>query len=177
MNNPINLVWAVPINHARLGARVEAYVESKAAITVFRLCVEKSNLWSRLPPELVDIMANKIKYLAYQDTIAYWLRAEGCVANTCVMADHFNVEEILEFKDCDCSVASSESKATSCHCVDDVEDIVLPEKHKRHDDTIKGHLRKIWWSATSQKFARYIDVSNLALDTLLRKSRKIDAER
>ena len=67
-------VWALEVDDTRLGARIEAYVLTKAQITTFRLVVQNYNLGPlhSLPAELVEGIFNELKDLVYKDRMAYW---------------------------------------------------------------------------------------------------------
>lgn len=58
MDGKISLAWAVEVDYCQLGARLEAYVETKAQITTFRACVLRSvfKAVSAMPPELVEMV-------------------------------------------------------------------------------------------------------------------------
>ena len=47
MDHHIDIAWALEIPHAQLGARLEAYIETKPTITAFRACLRQL----RLPPK------------------------------------------------------------------------------------------------------------------------------
>lgn len=43
MTNTVRSTWAIPVSACLLGARLEAYVESKVTISTFRLCAQYGN--------------------------------------------------------------------------------------------------------------------------------------
>ena len=58
----IIMAWATPVSLAQLGARVEAYVETKAAMTTFRLAVRHSTLavLHNIPEDIMEMIAGNV---------------------------------------------------------------------------------------------------------------------
>ena len=61
MPSKVTVAWAVPVDAATLGARLEAYAETKAATRTFRLCAKyaSDSVIESLPEEIIR------KYLLY----------------------------------------------------------------------------------------------------------------
>lgn len=71
MAHSVSLAWAINLQYTQLGARLEAYVEIKAAITTLKACVlhTDSPAMSKVPLELIDSMADNLKDLIYNSRI------------------------------------------------------------------------------------------------------------
>ena len=76
MANTVRLTWAIPVSAHLLGARLEAYVESKATISTFRLCARHGNPLvapaARLPAELIDDVVEYIELSFFEKTLPPW---------------------------------------------------------------------------------------------------------
>lgn len=83
MENTFRLTWAVPVSAVLLGARLEAYVESKATISTFRLCAKYGNLSvapvARLPTELIDEILGHIRHGFFEKRLSDWENDIGCL--------------------------------------------------------------------------------------------------
>ena len=64
----IIMAWATPVSVAQLGARLFAYVETKAAITTFRLVLRHISLTAcrKLPEEVVSLITSKVRDIAFE---------------------------------------------------------------------------------------------------------------
>jgi len=147
MQDAITLAWAIRVDHAQLGARLEAYVETKAAISTLRACIAHSDIpsMSNLPPELVAMIVGTLKDLIYLLKIQDWNTARRCLLNDCSFKDHFTEEELWDL--------DYDSR---------YEEELMPESMDIHQDTVHTHLRKITPLASNNvvpKFARCIEVS------------------
>ncbi|KAL6712983.1 hypothetical protein ACLMJK_009379 [Lecanora helva] len=142
----INLAWAVPVDHAQLGARLETYVETKAAITTFRACLSHSSIPSmrNLPPEVMEMIAAALKDIAYVPKIRGWNRASKCVANNCKLEDHYSESDVRgAYFACDYSKHADE--------------MLFEYYLERHPVAMKNHLRKINfdWVAKDNKVSKF----------------------
>lgn len=83
MERLTRLTWATPVEAHILGASLEAYVESKASITTFKLCAQhgKSSLApvSTLPAELLNLVAGYIERSFFDEHISVWEESMNCV--------------------------------------------------------------------------------------------------
>lgn len=86
MRAHISLAWAINVDHAQLGALLEAYVFTKATITTLRACM--SHLSKPLPTELIDLIGDVLKDTTYRSTIAAWNSARFCVKPNCQPIHH-----------------------------------------------------------------------------------------
>lgn len=101
MTNSITIAWAIPVDAATLGARMEAHAQSKATIHTFRLCVQHAPPGAplgRLPPELVEIVAARIQQSLFKKRMKKWKKSVNCAAGDCYPSDHFSQKEILSMK-------------------------------------------------------------------------------
>ena len=144
MENDITLAWAVSVDYAKLGARLEAYVETKAQITTLKACVASSCSThpsiSKLPPEIVTAIANALKDIVYVPKIKRWLRAQKCVHNECERVDHFTKQELWKYE------------SWSELPLEEDDDILYQDSLERHQDAVYQHLDKIT-QPVSHKFA------------------------
>lgn len=83
MENTVRLTWAVPVSAVLLGARVEAYVESKATVSTFRLCAKYGNPIiapvARLPTELINEILGYIGQSFFEGRLSDWENHIGCL--------------------------------------------------------------------------------------------------
>ena len=98
MHRKIHLAWAVAVDEAQPAARLEAYVETKAAITTFRLSVPRgvSLAMSSLPPEVLTMIADNVRDLVYQGKIRGWVFGRNRARKSCDPKDHFTRGELSD---------------------------------------------------------------------------------
>lgn len=148
MQDAITLAWAIKVDHTQLGARIEAYVETKAAISTLRACIAHSDVqsMSSLPPELVAMIVATLKDIVYVPKIQDWNTARRCLQDECSFKEHFTEEELCEM--------DYDSR---------YEEEFALEHRDIHQDIARAHLQKIMLPTSndvgSQKFARYAEVS------------------
>lgn len=93
--NNLSVSWSVKAPWAQLGARLEAYAETKATISAARFCVGPGGHTTKsLPVEIFDMIAGNIKDAAYIDSIGAWLKEEKCAQRACKDRDHLTAEEL-----------------------------------------------------------------------------------
>ena len=93
--NGITLTWAIPVDAAELGARMESYVEIKAPVHVFRLCVQRAPSEAplrRLSPELVELIATEVYDAAFNKQLKAWQQGISCCEETCRRSEHLSEE-------------------------------------------------------------------------------------
>lgn len=93
--NGITLTWATHVDPAELGARMESYVEVKAPIHVFRLCVQRAPSEAplgRLSPELVEMIATEVYDAAFNKHLKAWQQFISCCEETCRRSEHLSEE-------------------------------------------------------------------------------------
>ena len=80
--NSIIIAWATPVNLAQLGARLEAYVETKAAMTTFRLAARHSALaiLHNLPEEIMEMIAGNVRDSVFRKKWRTWTRIGKCLS-------------------------------------------------------------------------------------------------
>jgi len=87
MNGPhITVTWAVPLEAQLLGARLEAYVESKAAIRTFRLCIQYAHAnqaLAKVPVEVVEMVVSQIQENTFDWRKKWWQDAIRCCSIAC----------------------------------------------------------------------------------------------
>ena len=92
----ITIAWATPVDPVALGARLEAFAETKAATSTFRLCAKYASDSSieRLPPEIIENISSAALDLAFSERIHGWIKAHACLVNTCNDDHDFSNDEI-----------------------------------------------------------------------------------
>ncbi|KAI4221215.1 MAG: hypothetical protein L6R36_007064 [Xanthoria steineri] len=92
--SPDNIIiaWAARVSFAQLGARLTAYIETRASITTFRLTARytSSTAFRNLPEELISMIANQAYDHSFYDNIHKWLCVEDCFAGKCTILSHFD---------------------------------------------------------------------------------------
>ncbi|KAL8659307.1 MAG: hypothetical protein Q9202_007189 [Teloschistes flavicans] len=81
MDNVMSFGWAVDTYHAQLGARLEAYVATKAALTTLRVSIRHSATSSmrQTSPEITEMISNALKDSVYNDLIGRWNHESKCI--------------------------------------------------------------------------------------------------
>ena len=143
MDSKINLAWAVGVNYAQLGARLEAYVETKPTITTFRACLPHSPIpaVSNIPLEVIETIEEALKDMVYFPKVRDWLQDCKCIRNECGFRDHF-----------------PERDDASIDFEDDVE---WDGRIQMHQGILDDHVHKVTHPASNRtvgKFARCKEV-------------------
>lgn len=102
MANNITVAWSTPVDACALGARIETWVETKAAITTLRLSVQhaKSSTPSgRLPPEVVENIAGCLRQSFFEERLEDWEKFARCCEGSCSTSDHFSKEDYAKMKE------------------------------------------------------------------------------
>ena len=135
MDPTITLAWAMPVNHVQLAPRLLSYTASKAAVTVLRLGAQKvaSKPLGRLPPEIVEMIADNIRDNEYDRRIGTWTKAQKCIANTCSPSHHYSRAEL------------SDIDPLMCHCcgspVGIEESLDQDETDRRHEKAQTTYIK------------------------------------
>ncbi|KAL8724911.1 MAG: hypothetical protein Q9181_006623 [Wetmoreana brouardii] len=124
----LTIAWAAQVSLAQLGARLTAYMDTRATITAFRFIAQHAPLavFRNLPEEMLSMIATVVRDQEFQRNMKRWVQVDNCLANTCTTLSHVPVEELNDFYDF-CTNNLSEGRLAL-----DFEDLV-PE---RHVDTI-----------------------------------------
>ncbi len=90
------IAWAMPVNLAKLGARLVAYAETKATITTFRVVAgyKTQSTGRNLPEEIISMIASKIRDTVFKRKIKLWVKTSQCLANTCTTLSHVPQAEL-----------------------------------------------------------------------------------
>ncbi|KAK0511828.1 hypothetical protein JMJ35_005678 [Cladonia borealis] len=94
--NGITLTWAIPVDAAALGARMESYAETKASIHVFKLCTQHAHPGAslgRFSPELIEMVSNEVQNAAFNRRLQIWQDCTRCCANKCRPSKHLSKED------------------------------------------------------------------------------------
>ncbi|KAL8737242.1 MAG: hypothetical protein Q9181_001861 [Wetmoreana brouardii] len=151
MRSNISLAWAINVGHAQLGARLEAYVETKAAITTFKACVRHTTIYSmsQLAPELVEMIADALKDTAYLQRAHQWLSERKCLLHECRPRDHFTKAERYDIL---AGVFLGVEYELEDLASDEEDDYLWDTGMETHDDIVFSHLDKITLPASGKGF-------------------------
>lgn len=180
--NSIALTWATPVDAAELGARMESYVETKASIHVFKLCVQHAQPGAplgRLSPELINMIATKVQNAVFAKQLKTWRGNMRCCANMCRPSEHLDEEshesltagflsvigehELPDDSDCDCS---------DYECIHNFEGYLadLGEGRDEHMEAVNKFLAAVEdnsYIKSSTMFARCRKVCSFLLDLMM----------
>ena len=83
--NNIVISWATQVDLVQLGARLEAYAETKAAITTFRLAVRTSAVTAchNLPEEIISMIATRVRDIGSERKTKKWNIFTKCLTSGC----------------------------------------------------------------------------------------------
>ncbi|KAL8835311.1 MAG: hypothetical protein Q9170_003366 [Blastenia crenularia] len=89
------LAWAEEVSVAQLAARVVAYAETKAPFTTFRFAAKytASSPLADLPEEVLSLIANEVRQLAFPLWMERFGRRGRCLAGICTGSDHVGPAE------------------------------------------------------------------------------------
>ena len=92
----LTIGWAARVSLPQLGARLMAYVETKASITTFRLAARytSSPALRKLAEEILTNIATCVRDVSYRSKIEEWIKVDRCLANVCDPLSHFSHEEM-----------------------------------------------------------------------------------
>ena len=141
MEVDILLGWAIPVDDTALGARLEAYAETKAAITTFRLCVQKvknpTSGMGQLSPEVTELIVARVRDAVFDARMQDWAKIHGCVRKVCRNSHHFNETELANLSAGDELLDYDGRDGPRCT----LDDIAAAEV--RHGDAVQKHLIKL----------------------------------
>ena len=146
--NDIILAWAMPISLSQLGARLETYATTKAAITTFQIAARKRMLAipHTLPEEIIGMIASKVRDVDFKPKMKLWAQINRCLANKCNPLSHLSI---------DYSMFSSNVSERSLL------------KHGGYEEAAEVHQKRVKWyckmlsnlDGKSSKFAKCVRVS------------------
>ena len=95
----IDINWAVKVDEAVVGARLEAYFETKACITALMLSIQNqqsaptngenpTKTLAKPPLEVICMIKDEIMDQSYRSKIAEWRVAKKCIKHDCDSIDH-----------------------------------------------------------------------------------------
>ena len=130
MAHKLIVAWATELDAFHLGARLEAYEETKPVIEAFRL------LDLKLPQEILRIIVDAVLDGAYVEKIGLWLQARMCLRATCKPRDHFTEKEMHDEFAIGCKNSGTPD--------DKIYDINFwEEARERHEYTTTTYLAKL----------------------------------
>ncbi|KAL8875694.1 MAG: hypothetical protein Q9198_005979 [Flavoplaca austrocitrina] len=128
----LTIGWAARVSLPQLGARLMAYVDTRASITTFRLAARytSSPALRKLAEEVLAIIATCVRDASYHSKIEEWIKVDRCLANVCHPLSHFSHEEMTKKHRCCTNWMTGDEM--------DYEEF-SQETWDRHDE------RTIWW--------------------------------
>ncbi|KAL8964253.1 MAG: hypothetical protein Q9183_004584 [Haloplaca sp. 2 TL-2023] len=126
---------AVKVNPAQLGARIEAYVETKAAAETLKACIahSKNASLSKVPLEVTRMIIDELQDSTYRNKIPQWVQGCKCATGECSPRDHLTGSQLREF-------LCEGSEGYTMDGLDPIEDEEIFEEHRF---TMEHFLRKI----------------------------------
>ena len=98
--NPDDIIiaWAMPVSPSQLGARLFAYVETKATLTTFRLVTRNLPLVAcrSLPEEIKSLIAVELREMVFEQELKEWIKISKCMADACTCSFDAAGAEIFE---------------------------------------------------------------------------------
>ena len=91
MVNNLTMAWATPVDTVKLGARLEAYVDTKSAVLTLRLCIPYAPsgcYLAKLSPEVIGIIGTQVQDAVFETLRPSWELAWECCQDTCSSHDH-----------------------------------------------------------------------------------------
>lgn len=150
--NDVAIAWAMPVSLAQLGARLFAYVKTKAVITRFRLAALRGALvggYCGLPPELVAMIAREVRSVVFNSEMKKWVKIRKCLKNTCTTLSHMGQEDYDE-------MASILTSSRSLHTT--AEDIADQAWDKHREDVV-GYCEDLTNLKNNSELAKCVQVS------------------
>ena len=97
-SSDIIVAWATPVSLAQLSARLFAYVETRAAITTFRLVAWDTTVTAChcLPEEIKSLIASKPRDIVFKHRMKEWVKISKCLAVSCTIMSHVSEEDIRD---------------------------------------------------------------------------------
>ena len=130
MGHRIDIAWALEVPHAQLGARLEAYVETKSAAATLRACLPRLSLLSNftIPPEVTEMIVDYMRDISYESRISEWHQGRRCAQDECTTLDHFTPNELANY---------------DIEHPDDVDEVLWEDQMDRHEERAEVYLLKI----------------------------------
>ena len=165
MVNTTTIAWAIPVKVDQLGARIEAYVASKATISTFRVCVKYGNVpgafVGRLPVEVVDIIAMLLREPFFDETLQKWEKDIRCCEYRCKPEEHFTQHELIKMIDCSCYPSDDEAEMDIGPAKEEGLELKCQRMRGDLQDSCE-HLREWFWE-DGEHNSRHRDI----VDTLM----------
>ena len=89
----ISVAWATPVCLAQFGARLFAYVGTKASLTALRLVI-KNTAYRSLPEEIISLIAVEVREQVFQQKIEDWDYLSKCLAGSCTAPSFLSDAEL-----------------------------------------------------------------------------------
>ena len=128
---------------------MESYVETKAPIHAFKLCVQHAQSEAplgRLSPELIQMIANEVHDAAFDKQLKTWQKGISCCANICRPSEHLSEESYESLRDDYRMELESEDETDGeCDCTHHFDGYLaeLGMGHDEHIDAVETFLAKV----------------------------------
>lgn len=96
MVNNLTVAWAIPVDPIALGASIETYASVKTTMLAFDKFKEKTPTGSavkRLPGEMLDIIKEHVRQLAFEEHREVWSKGFACFEGSCGPDGHLSRKE------------------------------------------------------------------------------------
>lgn len=148
------LAWATPVDASNLGARIEAYCATKAALFALNLCLQKpyasstfTGNYPHLPLEVFDIIAMHARDAAFDERSRDWRKLHECLSGRCCASSHFErceMEAIYHEEDLPPSDYESDDGSLDSFWQETMDDLSQrPPSQERHLSRVAKHIAKI----------------------------------
>ncbi len=149
-SSKITLAWAIPVSAPQLGARLEAYVATKAAITTFRFGARNvtATALGDVPEEIIDMIAREVRNVVFKDDVKRWMKAFKCLTQKCSPMSHMTKSDISCWHECD---------EYGHH--EDVLDAISEDWTERHNHKVEQWCTNLTNLDGTSRFSKCINVS------------------
>ncbi|KAL8903227.1 MAG: hypothetical protein Q9207_004061 [Kuettlingeria erythrocarpa] len=146
----LTIAWAARVSFPQLGARLKAFVQTRASITTFRLAVKNasSKPFRNLPEELISMIAGTVRDLVFEQKMKKWINIHKCLTNDCKPLSHVTDDEIVKMNDSSGFNLSQE----------ELEDAFDDEIFEAHRINVETYYAKLAHLETSSKFAKCVQI-------------------
>ena len=85
MTEDVKLTWAIKVDSATLGARLEAFLETREVEALLSICAKKPGAPFPLdfPLKIIKLIASAVGDMRYKSKIKGWQRAVQCIRGDC----------------------------------------------------------------------------------------------
>ena len=94
----ISIAWAIRVSLSQLGARLTAYISTKARLTTLSLAIRESSMKAcrDLPEEIISMIGHEVREEEFRLQIESWTKMRNCLAYECDPWNHVSDDAISE---------------------------------------------------------------------------------